>query len=328
MHALILGAAGMIGRRLVEALVAEGAVAGSDLTALSLLDVVPPTPPNGFAGRVRAEAADLTLPGAAEAAIRERPDVIFHLAAVVSGEAEANLELGYRVNLDGTRFLLDAIRHANGADGYRPKLVFTSSLAVFGPPFPNRIPDDFILRPASSYGVQKAMGELMLADYARRGFLDGIGLRLPTICVRPGRPNKAASGFFSGIIREPLAGQPAILPVPDTVRHWFASPKAAVGFLVHAASLDLAGLGEPRSLTMPGVSATVAEEIEALRRVAGDAVVALIRREPDVVVARIVASWPEAFEPEAALALGFRADASFDAIVAQHVAEFHGGPTT
>ena len=328
MHALILGAAGMIGRRLADALAARRRAGGPDLTALTLLDVVEPTPPKGFAGPVRAQAADLTAPGAAEAAVGGRPDVIFHLAAVVSGEAEANLELGYRVNLDGTRLLLDAIRRANGADGYRPKLVFTSSLAVFGPPLPGTIPDDFILRPASSYGVQKAMGELMLADYARRGFCDGIGLRLPTICVRPGKPNRAASGFFSGIIREPLAGQPAVLPVPDTVRHWFASPAAAVGFLVHAAGLDLAGLGPRTSLTMPGVSATVAEAIEALRRVAGDAAVALIRREPDATIARIIAGWPEAFEPEAALALGFRADASFDAIVAQHVAEVHGGPTT
>lgn len=325
MHALILGAAGMIGRRLIDALAANGRVGGQALTALTLLDVAPPPAPAGFPGPVRAEAADLTAPGAAEAAIAGRPDVIFHLAAVVSGEAEANLELGYRVNLDGTRLLLDAIRHAHAADGYRPKLIFTSSLAVFGPPLPAVIPDDFILRPASSYGVQKAMGELMLADYARRGFLDGIGLRLPTICVRPGKPNKAASGFFSGIIREPLAGQPAVLPVPDTVRHWFASPAAAVGFLIHAAGLDRAAMGARVSLTMPGVSATVAEEIEALRRVAGDAAVALIRREPDPAVARIIASWPEAFAPEAALSLGFRADPSFDAIVAQHVAEFHGG---
>lgn len=325
MHALILGAAGMIGRRLVDTLVKAGQVGGQPLSALTLLDVVQPAAPGGFSGQVRADAADLTAPGAAEAAIAERPGVIFHLAAVVSGEAEADLELGYRVNLDGTRLLLDAIRHANAADGYRPKLVFTSSLAVFGPPFPKVIPDDHILRPASSYGVQKAMGELMLADYARRGFLDGIGLRLPTICVRPGKPNKAASGFFSGIIREPLAGQEAILPVPDTVRHWFASPDAAVGFLVHAAGLDLAAIGPRISLTMPGVSATVAEEIEALRRAAGDRAVALIRRAPDATIARIVGSWPEAFEPEAALGLGFRADDSFDAIVAQHVAEFHGG---
>ncbi|MDP4025828.1 SDR family oxidoreductase [Methylobacterium sp. NEAU 140] len=325
MHALILGAAGMIGRRLVDALVAEGRVGGQPLTALTLLDVVAPAAPEGFTGPVRAEAADLSAPGIAEAAIRARPEVIFHLAAVVSGEAEADFDLGYRVNLDATRALFEAIRAAHAAEGYRPRVVFTSSLAVFGPPFPGIIPDDFSLRPATCYGTQKAMGELLLADYARRGFLDGIGIRLPTICVRPGKPNKAASGFFSGIIREPLAGQPAVLPVPDTVRHWFASPAAAVGFLTHAAGLDLARLGLRRNLTMPGVSATVAEEIEALRRAAGDAAVALIRCEPDERILRIVETWPEAFDPAAATELGFRADDSFDAIVARHVAEFHGG---
>jgi nucleoside-diphosphate-sugar epimerase len=325
MHALILGAAGMIGRRLVETLVTEGKVGGQPLTGLTLLDVVAPAAPEGVPGPVRAEAADLSAPGAAEAAIRDRPEVIFHLAAVVSGEAEANFDLGYRVNLDATRYLFEAIRAAHQAEGYRPKVVFTSSLAVFGPPLPDVIPDDYALRPATSYGTQKAMGEMLLADYARRGIVDGIGLRLPTICVRPGKPNKAASGFFSGIIREPLAGQEARLPVPDTVRHWFASPAAAVGFLTHAAGLDLTRLGTRRSLTMPGISATVAEEIEALRRAAGDKAVALIRREPDEAVMRIVETWPAAFDTAAATDLGFRADASFDTIVAQHIAEFHGG---
>ena len=325
MHALILGAAGMIGRRLTTALVASGTVGDHPLDALTLIDVVRPDAPAGFAGTVRAEAADLAAPGAADAAIAGRPGIVFHLAAVVSGEAEANLELGYRVNLDGTRLLLDAIRRAHEADGYRPKVVFTSSLAVFGPPLPPVIGDDWIVTPASSYGTQKAMGEMLLADYSRRGFLDGISLRLPTICVRPGKPNKAASGFFSGIIREPLAGHPAILPVPDTVRHWFASPSAATGFLLHAAGLDFACLGLRRSLTLPGVSATVAEEIEALRKVGGDKAVALIRREPDDAVARIIETWPEAFATDRAHALGFTADASFDAIVADHVAEFHAG---
>lgn len=325
MHALILGAAGMIGRRLTKALAEAGRVGGRPLDALTLLDVVRPEAPAGFAGTVRAEAADLAAPGAAEAAVAGRPDVVFHLAAVVSGEAEADLERGYRVNLDGTRLLLDAVRTAHAADGYRPKLIFTSSLAVFGPPLPPVIGDDWIVTPASSYGTQKAMGELLLADYSRRGFLDGIALRLPTICVRPGKPNRAASGFFSGIVREPLAGRPAVLPVPDTVRHWFASPGAATGFLLHAAGLDLSRLGLRRALTLPGVSATVADAIEALRRVAGDRAVALIRREPDAAVARIIETWPEAFATERALTLGFTADASFDAIVAQHVAEFPPG---
>ena len=321
MHALILGAAGMIGRRLTDALARSGSLSGRTLGALTLVDVVTPPAPAAFAGRIETQAADLSTPGAAEAAIAGRPDVIFHLAAVVSGEAEADLEKGYRVNLDSTRLLFEAIRHAHVAEGYRPRVVFTSSLAVFGPPLPPVIGDDMILTPATSYGAQKAMGELLLSDYTRRGFFDGIGLRLPTICVRPGKPNKAASSFFSDIIREPLAGQEAVLPVPDTVRHWFASPRAATDFLVHAAGIDLAPLGLRRNLTMPGVSVTVAEQIEALRRVAGDRAVALIRREPDPAILRIIETWPEAFATERALALGFRADPSFDAIVALHVAE-------
>jgi nucleoside-diphosphate-sugar epimerase len=319
MHALILGAAGMIGRRLTDALATQG-----DARALTLVDVVEPTAPAGFTGSVVTAAADLSTPGAAEAALIGRPDVIFHLAAIVSGEAEADLEKGYRVNLDATRLLLDAIRHAHVAEGYRPRVVFTSSLAVFGPPLPGVIPDDMILTPATSYGTQKAMGELLLADYSRRGFLDGIGLRLPTICVRPGKPNKAASGFFSGIIREPLAGQEAILPVPDTVRHWFASPRSATEYLLHAARIDLGPLGLRRSLTMPGLSATVADEIEALRRVGGDAAVALIRREPNPAIQAIVETWPEAFDTRRALALGFTGDASFDALVELHLAETQG----
>lgn len=318
MHALILGAAGMIGRRLTSALAAQ-----ADTAALTLVDVVTPPVPEGFAGAVAASAADLSVPGSAEAAIAGRPDVIFHLAAVVSGEAEADLDKGYRVNLDATRLLFDAIRRANEADGYRPRVVFTSSLAVFGPPLPGVISDDMILTPATSYGTQKAMGELLLSDYTRRGFFDGIGLRLPTICVRPGKPNKAASGFFSGIIREPLAGQEAILPVPDTVRHWFASPLAATRYLLHAASIDLTPLGLRRNLTMPGISATVAEEIEALRRVAGDKAVALIRREANPAIQAIVETWPEAFATERALALGFRSDPNFDALVDLHIAETH-----
>ncbi|MBY0256535.1 D-erythronate dehydrogenase [Methylobacterium sp.] len=319
MHALILGAAGMIGRRLADALATQG-----DARSLTLVDVVEPTAPAGFTGPVVTAAADLSVPGAAQAALIGRPDVIFHLAAIVSGEAEADLEKGYRVNLDATRLLLDAIRHAHAAEGYRPRVVFTSSLAVFGPPLPGVIPDDMILTPATSYGTQKAMGELLLADYSRRGFLDGIGLRLPTICVRPGKPNKAASGFFSGIIREPLAGQEAVLPVPDTVRHWFASPRSATEYLLHAARIDLGALGLRRSLTMPGLSATVADEIEALRRVAGDAAVALIRRAPDPAIQAIVETWPEAFDTRRALDLGFKADASFDALVELHIAETRG----
>ena len=196
------------------------------------------------------------------AIVGARPDVIFHLAAVVSAEAELDFEKGMRINLDGSRALLEAIRAAG--DGYRPRLVFTSSIAVFGAPFPDAIADDFHLTPLTSYGTQKAIVELLLADYTRRGFVDGVGIRLPSIVVRPGRPNKAASGFFSSIIREPLAGQEAVLPVEDSVLHWHASPRAAVGFLVHAAGLDAAKLGPRVNLTMPGVCCTVAEQIAAL----------------------------------------------------------------
>ena len=297
---LVIGAAGMIGRKLVQQLPRED---------LILHDVVP------FDGA--SAVSDLSLPGEAEKLVAARPGLIFHLAAIVSGEAEADFEKGYRVNLDGTRRLFEAIRKVG--DGYKPRLVFTSSIAVFGAPFPEAIGDEFLNAPLTSYGTQKAIGELLLSDYSRRGFFDGIGLRLPTICVRPGKPNKAASGFFSGIIREPLAGQEAVLPVPETVRHWFASPRAAIGFLLHAAKIDSERLGTRRNLSMPGVAATVGEQIEALRKVAGEKVVRLIRREPDATIMRIVEGWPRNFDAQRALALGFRADRSFEEIIRIHM---------
>ena len=249
--------------------------------------------------------------------------MIFHLAAVVSGEAELDFEKGVRVNFDGSRALLEAIRTTGG--GYRPKLVFSSSIAVFGAPFPQAIPDDFASTPLTSYGTQKAMVELLLADYTRRGFVDGVGIRLPNIVVRPGRPNKAASGFFSSIIREPLNGEEAVLPVDDDVRNWHASPRAAVGFLVHAAGLESEKLGARVNLIMPGVCCTVAEQIAALRRIAGDKVASRIRREPDPLIKRIVAGWPSRFEARRALALGFKAEASFDEIIRVHIEDDLGG---
>ena len=323
MHVLIIGAAGTVGAKLTARLVKDGGIAGKAIDLLSLVDVVAPTAPAGAGFRVTANAVDLTTPGSAERVVGGRPDMIFHLAAIVSGEAEADFEKGYRVNLDGTRFLFEAIRKTG--DGYRPRVVFTSSIAVFGAPFPEAIGDEFFETPLTSYGTQKAIGELLLADYTRRGFMDGVGIRLPTICVRPGKPNKAASGFFSGIIREPLAGQEALLPVAESVRHWFASPRAAIGFLVHAAELDGARLGDRRTLNMPGVSATVGEEIAALRKVAGEAVARRIRPEPDATIARIVAGWPSNFDAKRATALGFRADASFEDIVRAHIADELGG---
>src|ERR1043166_5564772 len=276
MHVLITGAAGMIGRKLTERLITDRGLMGQPVERLTLVDVVAPARPAGFSDHVKTRAADLAEPGVAEKAVSERPEVIFHLAGVVSGEAELDFDKGYRVNLDGGRALLEAIRKAG--DGYKPRVVFSSSMAVYGAPFPSSIPDDFNLTPLTSYGTQKAICELLLADYTRRGFCEGVGIRLPTICVRPGKPNKAASGFFSGIIREPLAGEDALLPVSESVRHTHASPRAAVGFLVHAAGLTREQLGPRVNLSMPGVSCTVGEQIEALRRVAGDKMVARIRR--------------------------------------------------
>jgi nucleoside-diphosphate-sugar epimerase len=315
MHILVTGAAGMIGRKLSARLVKDDHLNGHKIDRLTLTDVIAPEKPTGFAGAVDLSASDLSSPGAAAKALAGRPEVIFHLAGVVSGEAETDFEKGYRVNLDGTRFLLEAIRIAD----YKPKVVFTSSIAVFGVPFPPSIPDDFHLTPLTSYGTQKAICELLLADYTRRGFLDGVGIRLPTICVRPGKPNKAASGFFSGIIREPLAGQEALLPVADTVRHTHASPRAAVGFLVHAASLTRQQLGARINLSMPGISCTVGEQIEALRRVAGNRVAARIRRVPDELVQRIVAGWAERLDAKRARDLGFTAEANFDDIIRAHI---------
>jgi D-erythronate 2-dehydrogenase len=321
MKALIIGAAGMIGRKLTARLVRDGKLAGRAMTHAHLVDIVAPHAPADAPFPVAADAFDIAAPYVAPKLVAKRPDIIFLLASVVSGEAEADFEKGYAINIGGTQAIFEAIRReqALSGGGYRPRLVFTSSIAVFGAPFPDKIGDEFLSAPLTSYGTQKAICELLLADYSRRGFFDGVGLRLPTICVRPGLPNKAASGFFSGIIREPLTGKEAILPVDDTVRHWHASPRAAVEFLLRAAELDLAQLGARRSLTLPGVSVTVGEQIEALRAIAGDKTVALIRRQPDEMIAKIVAGWPRDFDPARAKSLGFRADANFSAIINAYI---------
>jgi D-erythronate 2-dehydrogenase len=324
MHIMIIGGAGMVGRKLAMRLATTGTLGTTDVGRLTLVDVVEAELP-GSRPWEASLVADLSKPGEAERLISARPDVIFHLAAIVSGEAEADFDKGYRINLDGTRFLFEAIRKAGMEKPYRPRVVFSSSIAVFGSPFPETIGDAFFSTPATSYGTQKAIGELLLSDYSRRGFFDGIGIRLPTICIRAGKPNKAASGFFSNILREPLVGEEAVLPVSKDVRHWFASPRAAVRFLEHAATIDLSSLGQRRNLTMPGLSATVGEEIEALRRFAGDKAVRLIRHEPDETIMRIVAGWPSRFDARRAADLGFRAETSFDEIVRAHIEDELGG---
>ncbi|WP_420100468.1 D-erythronate dehydrogenase [Bosea sp. (in: a-proteobacteria)] len=322
MHILVLGGAGMVGRKFIERLAREGGLGGQAVTRVTAQDVVAAAPPAAAPFDFEAVVSDLSQPGEPEKLIAARPEVIVHLAAIVSGEAEADFDKGYRINLDGTRALFEAIRLA---EGYRPRLVFTSSVAVFGAPFDDKIEDEFFTTPLTSYGTQKAIGELLLSDYSRRGFFDGIAIRLPTICVRPGKPNKAASGFFSNIIREPLNGEEAVLPVSDQVRHWHASPRSAVGFLFHAATMNLSAVGPRRALTMPGYSCTVAEQIETLRKVAGDTVVKRIRREPDPVIDKIVEGWPRNFDPQRALALGFRAENDFEEIIRVHIEdELHG----
>ncbi|WP_028032447.1 D-erythronate dehydrogenase [Chelativorans sp. J32] len=328
MHVLVIGAAGMIGRKLVERFAAGKEILGGEIRRLSLVDVVETPMPPALSDITRAFAIDISETGNAAKLAGLRPDIIFHLAAIVSGEAEADFDKGYRINLDGTRALFDAIRLEGLKEPYRPRLVFASSIAVFGAPFPEKIGDEFFTTPLTSYGTQKAISELLLSDYSRRGFFDGIGIRLPTICVRPGRPNKAASGFFSNILREPLVGEEAVLPVDEDVRHWFASPRAAVDFFIHAATLDLDRVGARRNLTMPGLSALVGEEIEALRRVAGERAVRLIRREPDPLIRQIVAGWPTDFDARRAEGLGFRAEKSFDEIIRIHIDDELGGTIT
>ncbi len=324
MHILVLGAAGMVGRKLAERLARDGKLGKSEISKMTLQDVVAPAKPAGASMPVELVTADVSDKASVEKLVALRPDAIFHLAAIVSGEAEADFDKGYRINLDGTRYLIDAIRAIGG--GYKPRLVFTSSIAVFGSPFPEKIDDEFFTTPLTSYGTQKAIGELLISDYSRKGLLDGVSIRLPTICVRPGTPNKAASGFFSNIIREPLAGKDAVLPVSEDVMHWHASPRSAVGFLIHAGTMDLNMIGPRRALSMPGLAATVGEQIAALDRVAGKNVSSRIKRQPDETIMGIVAGWPRNFSTERAKKLGFTtAEKTFDDIIKIHIDDELGG---
>lgn len=319
---LILGGGGMIGQKLARDLIAHGWQGARP--HLTLHDIA--FGPDAVTGDAQITGT-LTEPGIMAQLAAGRPDIVFHLASIVSGEAEQEFDKGWQVNMFPTWALLEALRAEQEASGgsYRARVVFSSSIAVFGAPFPDAIDDTFLTAPLTSYGAQKAACELMVSDFARKGFVDGMSIRLPTICVRPGLPNKAASGFFSGIIREPLNGAEAILPVEDTVRHWHASPKSAIGFLRHAAGLDTDLLQGRRVLNMPGFSCTVAEQIEALRDIAGSDVVARIKRQPDPEIAAIVAGWPRNFSPDRALALGFEAETSFHQIIQTYIDEELGG---
>jgi D-erythronate 2-dehydrogenase len=309
----------MLGFKFCKKLAETGIIAGEHVESLTMADVIESPLIADAPFKIRSVVSDLSQPSAAEQLIAGRPDVILHSAAVVSGEAETDFDKGYRINLSGTKYLFDAVRKA----AYMPRLLFTSSIAVFGAPFPEVIDEEFFATPLTSYGVQKAIGELLLADYTRRGFFDGIGLRLPTICIRPGKPNKAASSFFSNILREPLNGKEAVLPVSDTVRHWFASPRSAVGFFFRAAEIDGSIVGPRRNLSMPGLSATVSEMIESLQRCAGADRARLVKRQPDPVIARIVEGWPHNLDASRALSLGFQAETSFDDIIRAYIEDEH-----
>jgi D-erythronate 2-dehydrogenase len=319
MRIVITGGAGFLGTRLARKLLERGSLvdaAGNSrpLQQLVLLDVAAAAVADP---RVTAIAGDLADPAVIERAVTPDTDSIFHLAAVVSGQAEAEFDTGMRVNLDATRALLERCRRLNKP----PKFVFTSSLAVFGGRLPDPVPDDAQLTPQTSYGAQKAIGELLVYDMTRKGFIDGRSLRLPTVTVRPGKPNKAASSFASGIIREPLSGVDAVCPVAPETQLWVTSPRQVIDNLIvgHDAGADK--FGQTRSVNVPGMRVSAAEMVDALRRVAGDPVAARVKWQIDPVIDKIVQTWPPNFAPRLGPALGMAADTDFEAIVRAYISD-------
>jgi nucleoside-diphosphate-sugar epimerase len=320
MKVLITGGAGFLGQRVARQLLARGELTDSlgkaqRIDQLVLVDVVPA---KDFGDpRVRVVTGDIADGALMRQAIDADTGSIFHLAAIVSGQAEADFDLGMRINLDATRLLLDITREL----GHKPKFVFTSSVAVYGGKLPDVVQDNTALNPRSSYGMQKAIGELLVNDYSRRAFIDGRVLRLPTISVRPGKPNKAASSFASGIIREPLNGEATVVPVEKAARLWLLSPRGAVDSLIAGHELSAEALGDSRTVNLPGLSVSVADMVAALEKVAGPEPVSRISFAPDPAVERIVNSWPAAWDVTRAKALGLTADADFECIVRQYIDE-------
>jgi nucleoside-diphosphate-sugar epimerase len=318
MHIVITGGAGFLGSRLARQLLQRGTLTGRDgkqqeIERITLLDVAPA---EGFDDpRIEPVTGDIADPAVIEHAITADTQSIFHLAAIVSGHAETDFDLGMKINFDATRVILERARALGG----KSRVVFTSSVAVFGGALPAVVPDHMLLMPQSSYGAQKVMGELLVNDYSRKGYIDGRALRMPTISVRPGAPNKAASSFASGIIREPLSGQPAVCPVGPDTRMWLMSPRQAIANLIHGHEIDGAELGLARFLSIDGLCVTVREMVDALEQVAGPEVARLIEWKEDEAIKRIVNSWPGAFEAKRAKALGFTADANFADIVRAHI---------
>jgi nucleoside-diphosphate-sugar epimerase len=325
MKVLITGGAGFLGQRVARQLLDRGELTDSQgkaqrIDQLVLVDVVPA---NDFGDeRVRVVTGNIADGALLRQAIDTDTASIFHLAAIVSGQAEADFDLGMRINLDATRQLLDISREL----GHKPKFIFTSSVAVYGGKLPDVVQDNTAVNPRSSYGTQKAIGELLVNDYSRRGFVDGRVLRLPTISVRPGKPNKAASSFASGIIREPLNSEPSVVPVAPESRLWLLSPRAAVDSLIAGHELPAESLGDSRTVNLPGVSVNVGQMVAALENVAGPEPVSRISFVPDPAVERIVNSWPAAWDVTRAKALGLSADADFESIVRAYIEETGATP--
>ena len=317
MKILIMGGAGMIGQKLLNLILSNPKLRNKQITEITLFDIIDSPYPSDSKIPIIVKSGDISNQQTSVDLVSSKPDIIFHLAAIVSGQAEQEFDLGWNINAKGSWGLFEAIR--NIGDNYCPRVVFTSSIAVFGAPFPEKITDDFFTTPLTSYGAQKAISELLLSDYSRKGMIDGVSIRLPTICVRPGKPNLAASGFFSGIIREPLNGKEAILPVSPEVRHWHATPRSAAGFLIHAAEIDTSLLNHRITLNMPGLSVTVQEQIDALQRVAGNSVVKLIKHKPDPIIQKIVSGWARNFETKRSIQLGFKAENNFDEIIKVYI---------
>jgi D-erythronate 2-dehydrogenase len=316
---VITGSSGFLGQRLFRTLLERGSLTRSDGTVAAigqivLLDATPP-PVAPTDPRVQAIVGDVSDRKVVERALGADADSIFHLAAVVSGGAEADFDLGMRVNLRATEHILEVSR----AHGRKPKIVFTSSVAVYGGDLPPTPDDRTILTPQSSYGAQKAIGELLINDYSRRGFIDGRSLRLPTISVRPGRPNAALSSFASGIIREPLNGEPGVCPVSPETRLWLLSPATVIECLLLGHEIDAARLGSNRSLILPGITVTTGDMVAALERVAGADVAARVEWTPDARVQKVASTWPGALDDSRARALGFPADVTFDDIIRRYI---------
>jgi nucleoside-diphosphate-sugar epimerase len=318
MKIVITGGAGFLGSLLARTLLNRGSLIGPGgkseaIREIILLDHVQAA--DIEEPRVHSVAGDIGDARVLQQAIGPETGVVFHLAAVVSGEAEADFDLGMRVNLDGTRGVLEACRKL----ATPPRVVFASSVAVFGVPLPPMVTDATAPTPRASYGTQKLMGELMVADYTRKGFVDGRSLRLPTIVVRPGRPNKAASSFASSVMREPLNGQMAVCPVAATTEVWLLSPQRAIEALIHACNLAPERWGADRSLNLPGITVSVAQMVAALERVAGKEVAARVSFAPDQAIERIVSTWATRFDTARAGALGFTGDADFDTILRAYI---------